>query len=342
MKKKIGLYSEKIRSKTYTVAKAISRKDYEIYLITPEKANAVDTQHLLYLNKINKIKNIKVIRNQKIIKIDYLYIELSNVYLSPRIINFMRSADHVNVLYYRRKQFYIKDLFNDLKQLVKNYQILLRTESIGYIDGLYDFDLFSFFSRKYIIGFDVHSEFLEYKKLKSLMFAFEWMPQVSRKFKINYMGNINPQTRAQIIKKIKSFLDESNLKFKVLWIDYGNRISETRGVPPEKYIEYLSESDFTLCPPGYERVTHRVIEALVRGSIPVINEDELYLYDMNLQNEVNCIAVKDGDWIAAIQKILSIKDNQLIQMRYNILAMKEKYLLPEVAAKRLRQKMGLE
>ncbi len=342
MKKKIGLYSEKIRSKTYTVAKAISRKDYEIYLITPEKANAVDTQHLLYLNKIKKIKNIKVISNQKIIKIDYLYIESSNVYLSPKIINFMRSADHVNVLYYRKKQFYIKDLFNDLKQLVKNYQILLRTESIGYIDGLYDFDVFSFFSRKYIIGFDVHSEFLEYKKLKSLMFAFEWMPQVSRKFKINYMGNINPQTRAQIIKKIKSFLDESNLKFKVLWIDYGNRISETRGVSPEKYIEYLSESDFTLCPPGYERVTHRVIEALVRGSIPVINEDELYLYDMNLQNEVNCIAVKDGDWIAAIQKILRIKDNQLIQMRYNILAMKEKYLLPEVAAKRLRQKMGLE
>lgn len=342
MKKKIGLYSEKIRSKTYTVAQAISTKDYEIYLITPEKGNAVDAQHLLYLNKINKIKNIKVISNQKTIKIDYLYIELSNVYLSPKIINFMRSADHVNVLYYRRKQFYIKDLFNDLKQLVKNYQILLRTESIGYIDGLYDFDLFSFFSRKYIIGFDVHSEFLAYKKLKSLMFAFEWMPQVSRKFKINYMGNINPQTRAQIIKKIKSFLDESNLKFKVLWIDYGNRISETRGVPPEKYIEYLSESDFTLCPPGYERVTHRVIEALVRGSIPVINEDELYLYDMNLQNEVNCIAVKNGDWIAAIQKILSIKDNQLIQMRYNILAMKEKYLLPEVAAKRLRQKMGLE
>lgn len=342
MKKKIGLYSEKIRSKTYTVAKAISMQDYEIYLITPEKENAVDNQHLLYLGKINKIKNLKVVSHPKTIKIDYLYIELSNIDLSPKIMDFLRIADHLNVLYYRRKQFYIKNLFTDIKQIIKNYKILFRTESIGYIDGLYDFDLFSFFSRKYIIGFDVHSEFLENEKLKHLMFAFEWVPQASRKFKINYMGNINPQNRAQILKKIKSFLDESNIELKVLWIDYGNRISETRGVPPEKYIEYLSESDFTLCPPGYERVTHRVIEALVRGSIPIINEDELYLYDMNLQNEVNCIAVKDGDWIAAIQKILSIKDNQLIQMRYNILAMKEKYLLPEVAAKRLRQKMGLE
>jgi hypothetical protein len=343
MKKKIGLYSDKIRSKTYTVAKAISmQEDYENYLITPEKENAVDDQHLLYLGKINKIKNIKVASNSKTIKIDHLYIELSTSDLSSNIIDFLRSADHLNVLYYRKKQVYIKNLFTDIKQLIKNYKILFRTESIGYIDGLYNFDLFSFFSRKYIIGFDVHSKFLENKKLKNLMFAFEWMPQLSRKFKINYMGNINPQNRAQILKKIKFFLDESNIEFKVLWIDYGNRISETRGVLPEKYIEYLSESDFTLCPPGYERVTHRVIEALVRGSIPIINEDELYLYDMNLQNEVNCIAVKESNWIAAIQKILKLKDNQLIQMRYNILAMKEKYLLPEVAAKRLRQKMGLE
>jgi hypothetical protein len=115
----------------------------------------------------------------------------------------------------------------------------------------------------------------------------------------------------------------------ILWIEYGDDPGEARGVPAFKYIDYLSDSDFTLYPPGYSPLTHRVIEALVRGSIPVLHEQELELYDIHFQNRVNCVAVKNGDWLTAIKEIQAISQDVVIEMRSNILAMKDTYLSNE-------------
>lgn len=83
------------------------------------------------------------------------------------------------------------------------------------------------------------------------------------------------------------------------------------------------------------------MEALIRGSIPILHENELELYDINLQDQVNCLAVKNGDWSKAIEEAVNMPLDQIIQIRSNILAMKDEYLSDAACSKRLGAKMGL-
>lgn len=177
----------------------------------------------------------------------------------------------------------------------------------------------------------------------------KWQTKDIRKYKFNFIGNRNPQLRTEIISSINSYLLSQSLdpindnisNLEILWIEYGDEPGEERGVPASEYMNYLSESDFTLCPPGYIKMTHRVIESLIRGSIPVLHEEELELYDINLQDRVNCVAVKNRNWIRAIKVIADMQLNEIHKMRYNISKIKNKYLLHEAFSHNLNVKMGI-
>jgi hypothetical protein len=92
---------------------------------------------------------------------------------------------------------------------------------------------------------------------------------------------------------------------------------------------------------GYSLVTHRPIEALLRGSIPVISADDLDLYGIELKDGTNCIAVSDGDWPAAIQRLARMEENEIIGMRSNIYSMFDDHLNYEALSKRMRTRFGV-
>ena len=167
--------------------------------------------------------------------------------------------------------------FAQTKQILKYYSLISKSNSIGMIANFNRLEPLSFFSKRYRFGFDVHSKFLHEQELYKLMFAFEWQSKDKRKYKINFLGNKQPNIRNDILNTIKRYFNLSDnligqiqhipqLDYSLIWLEYdGKTPMNKRGVRPKEYINLLSECDFTLCPPGYISLTHRVIEALVRG-----------------------------------------------------------------------------
>jgi len=349
----IGIYAEKVECITYTIAYSISLGDYNIFVITGEN-NPKNQQHQIYLKKISELQNTRVINNcDRAINLDLMYIDFTQSISRKNVIKWSVNSKEVAAIYNFKYDSYRQNYIAQTKAIVKYFPLSLNYKNIGMLNNFYKFDPVSLLTKRYRIGFDVHSNFLQNQELSNLMFAFEWNPTDRRKYKINFLGNTEPDVRNDILRSIKKYLDLPEIIVNTQkylprsdthlnWIEYDSNTSvEKRGLPAQKYMNLLSDSDFTLCPPGYISMTHRVIEALIRGSIPILNKHELKLYDINLQHEINCIAVENNNWVAAIKKIFTIKRSKIIEMRSNILEMKDNFLLPEVTAKRLRQKMGL-
>ena len=108
-----------------------------------------------------------------------------------------------------------------------------------------------------------------------------------------------------------------------------------------EYLDVLSQSDYTLCPPGYSLVTHRPLEAMLRGSIPVLNSSELDLYDIGLEDGVNCIGVDGKKWPEAIDRIIQLDESTVISMRRNIFSMLADCLDYATSSKHMRIRLGL-
>jgi hypothetical protein len=124
------------------------------------------------------------------------------------------------------------------------------------------------------------------------------------------------------------------------WHEYSD--AAPNGLAPEEFVKLLTQSDFTLCPRGYSVVTHRPIEALLRGSIPVLASDELDLYGIDLEDGMNCIGVRDGRWSEAVQRILAADENSMVAMRTRIHAMFRAKLAYDAIAERIRSRVGAQ
>ncbi|WP_193855455.1 exostosin family protein, partial [cf. Phormidesmis sp. LEGE 11477] len=248
-------------------------------------------------------------------------------------------AQNVGILSSREKSSYLKTIWHELKEIFNYFPIVWRSKRILFSEGYYGFDVYSLFAFRQPTGIDVHSNFLTNEALNSKMFSFDWSPQVDRKYKLNFIGNRNPSERTKINKLVKASLEE-NEQFKeaLVWIEYGNEPDKPRGVTPQDFIYYLEESDFTLCPPGYSQVTHRVMEALIKGSIPILCENDLPLYDVELEDGVNCIAVRENSWDVAIETALRLEFEKVKKIRENILAMKNTFLSEKAFSTRLQIK----
>jgi hypothetical protein len=124
------------------------------------------------------------------------------------------------------------------------------------------------------------------------------------------------------------------------WHEYSD--AEPAALGLREFVDILSRSDFTLCPPGYSLITHRPIEALLRGSIPILHGDELDIYDIGLKDGVNCIAVAQGRWREAIGRCRGMDENTRITLRRNVRTLADKRLLYESSSRSMRLRLGLE
>ena len=87
---------------------------------------------------------------------------------------------------------------------------------------------------------------------------------------------------------------------------------------PGEYLEALSRSQFTLCPAGYIGYTHRVLETLCRGGVPVFPGETQPYYKLPLVHLKNCILVQNGDWATAVHTILNLSPEEVEKMRANV------------------------
>lgn len=350
---KLGLWSPKVECLAYTIARSCAGKDCQVFIFTKPKEEVEYRGHSFYYDKLQRLEQVTILHEVEAIQLDWLYLlGLPPNPSQPDLKQCAKNAQHLGLFSGIGKGSYLKNNRQQIKEFIKLFPLSLQLDKVFLGDGFYELDFYSAIGQRELIGIDVHSNFLENQELYQELFAFQWQPKTSRKYKLNFIGNRNPNWRTEIINQIKHELEKQKISVltateleanfsNILWIEYGDDPGEKRGVSPQQYIKCLLNSDFTLSPPGYSRLTHRLVEALVLGSIPVLHEDELEIYDLSLKDHYNCIAVKNRNWIEAIQKIMGMKQGKIEEMRHNILAMKDTFLKDEAFCRRLRTKMGI-
>lgn len=161
----------------------------------------------------------------------------------------------------------------------------------------------------------VHPQHLINTRCSALLFQTQ-EAKAFRKFRMVFIGNENPEARRHILRSVENTasrlpgivihksvpdrpLDPD--KKHVLWIEYGDHDGE-RGLVPEAYLKILRQAEFCLCPQGWDLWSHRVSECLLCGAVPILEHEQLY--DLPLQDEVNCLLAGTRGWAKAAKKAL--------------------------------------
>jgi hypothetical protein len=220
-----------------------------------------------------------------------------------------------------------------------------RLGRVAYKDGFCRRDLWGLMRPRCVVGFDVHSKFLQDEALFHAIHAADWEVSTRRPYRANFLGSRDPLVRGRILDTVEPFFLEpvsgrANPRMpSSYWHPYSD--AQPAALSPQAFLEILTKSDFTLCPPGYSRVTHRPVEALLRGSIPVINADELDLYDLGLVDGLNAIAVPLGKWAATMERIAQMSEAEVVNMRRNIQAMLPATVMYPALARDMSRRLGV-
>ena len=165
-----------------------------------------------------------------------------------------------------------------------------------------------------------HPQFLENRASFKYIHGYNWQTQAERPILANFLGSKDPRIRERVLDSIPPMLAPDGARDSTarpgkqwFWHEYTD--AAPGGLGPLEFVDLLTNSDFTLCPPRYSLVTHRPIEALLRDSIPVLNANELDIYAIGLADGVNCIAAPIGDWSTVIDRLLAIDQDRIAAMR---------------------------
>lgn len=217
---------------------------------------------------------------------------------------------------------------------------------VVYKDGFHPLDLMGLSRSRRVVGFDAHSKFLRDAALFEAIHATDWRADAPRPVRANFLGSRDPEARERILDSVERFFvpgrstAAAGAPKSMLWHAYSD--AQPAALSPEDFVRALTESDFTLAPPGYSLVTHRPVEALLRGSIPVLNRDELDLYDLGLTDGVNCIAVRAGGWPAAMERITGMDEAEVVRMRRNVLELVPRRVAYPALARDISRRLGLD
>src|SRR5437762_9335828 len=222
-----------------------------------------------------------------------------------------------------------------------------RVDRALYKDGFYAYDLLGLFKPRRAVGFDAHSQFIHDDELFRAMHARDWDPNKRRPILANFLGSQDPEIRKRVLDEVRHFFQSADgsspspsADKSMRWHEYSD--AAAIGLDPREFVRVLSNSDFTLCPRGYSLVTHRPIEALLRGSVPVLSEDELDLYGVELKDGLNCLSVHDERWREAVERLARAEESEIMRMRMKIDSMFDEFLDYPAMAKRIRGRVGVE
>lgn len=221
-----------------------------------------------------------------------------------------------------------------------------RLDQVTYKDGPHPLDLFAW-KRRHVAGFDIHSLFMDDETAFAHIQDLDWQPESPRPILANFMGSQDPAIRKRALDSIRpanpmpaeALAGADGAPKDILWHEYSD--AEPAALGLKEFVDALTASDFTLCPPGYSLITHRPIEAMLRGSIPVLHANELDLYDIDLVDGVNCIAVPPGQWPAALERCRNMAPEAIVSMRRAIRALVEASLSYARSAPRIRRNFGI-
>lgn len=218
-----------------------------------------------------------------------------------------------------------------------------KVRTVAYKDGYHALDLFALLGKSRVnVGFDVHSKFLHDDALYRQIHSKDWDVSTPRALRLNFVGSRDPVRRGEAVDKVARFLATSDgaadQSGRVMWKAYSD--DKPEALPESEFVEILTRSDFTLAPPGYSLVTHRPIEAMLRGSIPILNEREAPIYEIGLRDGENCLLVRNNDWAKAVGRALGAPQAEIERMRKNILEVRNARLDYPILSAAICRRLG--
>lgn len=223
---------------------------------------------------------------------------------------------------------------------------LFKVSRVAYKDGFHGLDLWGLWKPRRVVGFDAHSKILQDDGLFQALHAHDWTVEACRPYRANFLGSRDPEARARILESIEPYFTAeaghpgSQSPKPMRWLAYSD--TQPAALSGQAFLEVLTQSDFTLAPPGYSLVTHRPVEALLRGSIPVLHSSELDLYDLDLRDGETCIAVPQGGWADAMRRILAMDEEVIQGMRRAIAALVPAKVAYPALARDIARRLGVE
>ena len=338
-------------SLTYTVAKALSvgGHDVNVWVVDPLRDGAPADRIQRRLPDVPRVRIVAGDETALPSVIDRLIVQ---VFPRPQ-----ESIRHIDLLARRSRQITLITAGDRSRtwreamrlQWLEARKLALharRVDRVLYKDGYYARDLLGLFAPRDVVGFDVHSHFLHDEQAFRAIHACDWTPAPHRPILVNFLGSRDPAVRGRLLDAVRPLFHSPGgspprgpTGKSMYWHEYSD--AEPKTVDPLEFVNVLSRSDFTLCPRGYSRVTHRPIEALLRGSIPVLSADELDLYGVPIEDGVSCIGVSDERWPETVARLGRIGEEDLVRMRRNIQAMFAEYLNYDAVAQRMRTRLGV-
>lgn len=340
-------------SLTYMVTKAAVSAGHTVHICLTDPEHGQKSTHKI-MQRLTKIPGVVVVseENEAALPavIDRLIVQIfprPPTTLESAALGAMAARAHKITLVtagdrsrFRRTAFQMQ--WRELRRLI---HWLGRIDRVVYKDGFYPLDLFALFKPRRVVGFDIHSMFMDEESAFERIQRLDWQAEETRPILINFMGSQDPAIRKRALDSIRPLLNPPNpvgaktpSTKGIFWHEYSDAVPAALGL--KEFVDVLTRSDFTLCPPGYSLITHRPIEAMLRGSIPILHASELDLYDVKLIDNVNCVAVQEGHWPAALERCMHLNEKAIISMRRNVRATAAELLLYPTSSRRMRLRLG--
>lgn len=367
----IGIYLTTANRMSYLIVKTLLLVGCRVYLHSDVTLAEIERQkdepgsiERAYFSWLFTEGDLAIVTSETDIpKLDALLLELAHLSpKSPEILSHFRKKARIIVGWNpnQQEQDWWFNLKSDLATVIRGFPCAFEPSRTIVGGGRTWLRPISPFHRAVRQGYFVNPRFLQDSELRHAMFADNWTIEERRPFRLLFSGNPEPPARRAVVARVEEFLlaspmvnlvknfrdidDRQDNQHKALWMvrsDPNDPQWATRDdvIPPKEWPTLLGSADFSLCPPGYERKTHRVIESLLRGTIPIF--DCPIEFDLGLKDGINCLVVKDGNWVKQVERALKMENKDVQVIRQSIQTLRAKYLTQNPAGRHWLRKCGL-
>ena len=344
----IAILSAHVECQTFTLAYVCSHEtDHHVTVIAPP-AMMTSPASERYAKRIDQLDRVQVVAEPPPdARFDRLIVEGWRQTPRDLLRQALRQAKRVTyITLCDQRHVWPKRMRYQMAEAVRKFPAVRRADRFVFVNGDAPGNLFRLLAPCNVLGYDAHSSFILEPGPHRAMFVDPWSVQEPRPFRLSFMGNHEPQRRREILNRVEAELSRRDVKTvnyaqltqgetaPVLW-------SIREVIEPVTYAGLLTQSDFTLSPPGYSPATHRTIESLLRGCIPIMNAEELQLYDLDLSADQHVLAVRGGDWVRALDHALRMSQDEIVARRSSIRELVEKHMSISATSARMRRRLAV-
>ena len=330
---------------TFSVCYALNKSGFAVHLLCLESARYLENNDL-YLRLVRPLICSMSCSIQGIPKLGWDHVVIETGYYPPSEISLKavsRLCSGLTLLLPALgPQPALRRIKATIGHLVRFWRLWRHRPNVCINEVVPVADLRRLFARRcQPLGVDTHFSFLVNGELQNSLYS-AWETNDVRIHRVNFIGKAAPDKRQSVLNLCRRVLVEEGLivsaetTAQCPWFEIGKG---QNGLEASEYMNLLTNSDFTLCPPGYAVWSHRVVEAILRGSIPVLEIESRDIYDLGLVDGQNCLLVNSDDWPSTIRRLVHLDDSEVVRMRSRLAIMCRERMRPNMLAQSIASRV---